>query len=272
MEITMACGQNGFLTAALIGLFCLYFEDRPALAGLALGVMIIKPHLAIAFGVYALLRRSWIIVIAAGFVVLASSALCTVVFGPQIWAGLLQSVRDSSTFLADGYYPLYRMISFYAALRTIGVSSSVAFLGQALIAILGLAIIAAAIQLRLGTRVALGLTAMVSICFSPYAYDYDFLIFGIGLALLLPELQTLAREGERELIDLAPMLVGAYGGLRSPRLENSHTDVSYLDVLSIGGLVIVPMIALLFMIVLRRPRLATSGVPDEHGLSLTRQM
>ena len=45
MAITIGCGQNGFLTGALIGLVCLNVERRQLLAGLALGAMVIKPHL-----------------------------------------------------------------------------------------------------------------------------------------------------------------------------------------------------------------------------------
>ena len=102
IQVTMACGQNGFLTAGLIGLVCLFFEDRPILAGLALGLMVIKPHLAIAFGAYAILRRSWIVVATAAAVLLASSVICTAMFGVQIWTDLLQSFRDFIGLLGTG--------------------------------------------------------------------------------------------------------------------------------------------------------------------------
>jgi hypothetical protein len=251
MQVTMACGQNGFLTAGLIGLVCLFLEERPVLAGLALGLMVVKPHLAIAFAVYTILRRRWIVVTTAGAVVLISSALCTVVFGTKIWTGLLQSVHDSSIFLQQGFYPLFRMISFYAALRTAGVSASGAFVGQAIVAILALGIIPIALYLRMPARVSLGLTAMVSVCISPYAYDYDFPIVGIGLALLLPALHAAAREGERAIIYAAPILIGAYGYVQASRLATDNSDVRYLDVMSIGGFAIVGLIALIFTILLR---------------------
>jgi hypothetical protein len=45
LTITIACGQNGFLTGTLIGLACLWIERGRSLAGLPLGLMIIKPHL-----------------------------------------------------------------------------------------------------------------------------------------------------------------------------------------------------------------------------------
>lgn len=258
IEITLACGQNGFLTASLIGLFCLYFEERPTWAGIALGCMIIKPHLAVAFAVYAILKRGWAVVIAAAAVVLASSALCTVIFGVAIWGALLQSVRDSALFLEQGYYPLYRMISFYAALRSIGFSGSAAFLGQGIIALLALGIVVISMRQRMRVRTGLGLTALVSVCISPYAYDYDFLIVGIGLSLLLPELQANARESERGIIYGAPMLVGVYGTLRGSWL-GSNPDISGLDVISISGFVIVPLIALI-LIILRRQTTAQDTV------------
>jgi Glycosyltransferase family 87 len=260
MAITLACGQNGFFTAGLIGLVCLFFEERPVLAGLALGLMVIKPHLAVAFAVYAILRRSWTVVATAGAVVLISSAVCTAAFGTRIWTGLLQSVHDSSIFLEQGYYPLFRMISFYAALRTAGLSAWTSFLGQGIVAVLALGIVFLARYRRMPVRESLGLTAMVSVCISPYAYDYDFPIFGIGLAMLLPSLLATAREWERGIIYGTPMLVGAYGSLRAAQMGTSHTDVQCLDVMSIGGFAIVGLIALIVIIVLRGSKPETDPV------------
>jgi hypothetical protein len=251
IEVTIACGQNGFLTAGLIGLICLTIEERPVVAGMALGLMVIKPHLAIAFGAYALLTRRWTVVMTAGAVVIGSSVVCTLVFGVKIWPALMQSVHDSAMFLQGGYYPLFRMISAYAGLRTLGVSASAAFFSQAVVAAIALGSIALALYRQLPARWTLGLTAMVSVSLSPYAYDYDFLIFGTGLAMLLPELRTIARESERTIIYTVPMIVGVYGCLIATHLGTSHENVQYLDVLSIGGFGVVAMIALIFMIMLR---------------------
>jgi hypothetical protein len=250
IQVTMACGQNGFLTAGLIGLVCLFFEDRPILAGLALGLMVIKPHLAIAFGTYAVLKRSWIVVVTAAAVLLTSSAMCTAVFGVQIWTDLLASFRDSSVFLEQGYYPLYRMISAYAALRTAGLSAWAAFLGQLIVAFLVLGVVAFSVFRRMPSRVSLGLTAAVSVCISPYAYDYDFLIFGIGMALLVPRLIENTSDGERSIIYASLIVIGSYGNLRSSLLGDSY-EGSYLDVLSVGGFLLVAL-SILFSLVLLR--------------------
>ncbi|UGY27945.1 DUF2029 domain-containing protein [Bradyrhizobium septentrionale] len=250
--ITLACGQNGLLTAALIGMVCLFFEERPVVAGAALGLMIIKPHLAIALAVYAILRRSWIVVMTAAAVVLISSAICTAVFGVEIWSAFLQSVRDSSVFLEQGNYPMHRMISIYAALRTAGLSASGSFIAQGIVAVLALAVVLIAVYRTMPARESLGLTAIVSVCISPYAYDYDFLVFSVGLALLLPALLANAREWERGLIYALPIPIGATGYLQATQMAASHQRADWLDVLSIGGFAFIPLIALIVGIVLLR--------------------
>ncbi|MDH2385651.1 glycosyltransferase family 87 protein [Bradyrhizobium sp. CER78] len=250
--ITLACGQNSLLTAALIGMVCLFFQERPILAGTALGLMIIKPHLAIAFAVYAVLRRSWIVVMTAAAVVLISSAICTAVFGVEIWSAFLQSVRDSSVFLEHGNYPMHRMISIYAALRTAGLSASAAFVAQGVAAVLALAVVLIAAYRPMPARERFGLVAIVSVCISPYAYDYDFLIFSVGLALLLPALLASAREWERGIIYALPIPIGAFGYLQAMQMASSYNGEQALSTFSIGGFAIIPLIALIVGIVLLR--------------------
>src|SRR5579859_7709958 len=63
--ITIRCGQNGFLTGTLIGLTCLGLRAGSPLAGLPLGLMVIKPHLAVAFAIYTLVNRQWGTVVVA---------------------------------------------------------------------------------------------------------------------------------------------------------------------------------------------------------------
>ena len=74
--INIRCGQNGFLTGALIGLTCLYLRKGSALAGLPLGLMIIKPHLAIALAVYAIANRRWKVVAIALATAIADHGRC----------------------------------------------------------------------------------------------------------------------------------------------------------------------------------------------------
>lgn len=255
LAITIGCGQNGFLTGALIGLFCLNVQRRQALAGLALGAMIIKPHLAVAAALYVLATRRWTAAATAAIVVLASSLVCTLVFGMQIWTAMLGSVRESAGYLEQGFYPLFRMISAYAALYMAGVPANLAFWGQALVAGLALlAVVLAATRLS-SPASALGVTAMVSVMVSPYAYDYDLPMMGIGLALLLPDLARMASPRERSVIYGLILLAGAYGLLQSARLAaqfGQRVDLDQHFAPAIAGIALIALLGLLLRLLLRR--------------------
>ncbi len=67
-------------------------------------------------------------------------------------------------------------------------------------------------------RFTLGIAAIVSVMISPYAYDYDLPIVGVGLALLLPDLPKVTSPRERSVMYGLIMLVGAYGLLQSTTL------------------------------------------------------
>lgn len=274
LAVTLTCGQNGFLTAGLIGLVCLNVERRETsnevFAGLALAAMVIKPHLAVAMAFYLLITRRWVSLATAAIGVLASSVLCTALFGPQIWTALLGAVRDSATYLENGDYPLFRMISVYAALHTLGVSAMLAFWGQVVAAGLALLAIIVAVLRKLPTHTALGIAALVSVMLSPYAYDYDLPIAGIGLALLFPDLMRMAGSGERGTIYGLIFIAGAYGmvetaGLKAFVSADSATGHQWIP--AIGGLAMAALLALVLRMLLRgqgAAQAAANSIADQR--------
>lgn len=266
IAITIAIGQNGFLTGALIGLVCINAERRPLLAGIALGLMVIKPHLAVAAGIYMLLTRRWPAVLTAAIVVVASSLVCTLALGLQIWVAWLGSIREAARFLEEGRYQLFRMISAYAALYKTGLPATAAFWGQMAMAGLALAAVAVAVARGPSPRFALGIVAVVSVMISPYAYDYDLPIVGIGLALLLPDLASLASPRERSAIYALLLLANAYGLLQSARLSAENVTASDLQnytAPAVGGFALMTMLAILLRCLLRDARPAAIRLHGE---------
>ncbi|WP_439370686.1 glycosyltransferase family 87 protein [Bradyrhizobium sp. DASA03120] len=261
LAITVGCGQNGFLTGTLIGIVCLNVERRQVMAGLALGAMVIKPHLAIAAGFYMLATRRWTALATATTVVLASSLACTLMFGWQIWTAWLGAIRESAIFLDRGFYPLFRMVSTYAALGRAGLPSSIAFWAQAAAASLALFAVALAVWLgttrRASPAFTIGVATLVSVMISPYAYDYDLPIIGIGLALILPDLTQMANARERGFVYGLILLAGAYGMLQSARLAaqfGSDADLTGMEdklAPSIGGFAMMALLALLLRLLWR---------------------
>ena len=124
--VTLRIGQNGFLSGTLMGLAALGMLSGRACAGIPLGLMIIKPHLAIAFAVHTLFARKWTIAGVAIATILATSLLATVVFGPGVWGAFLGGVQEAGGFLARGLYQNFRMVSAYAMARSFGLPAGVA--------------------------------------------------------------------------------------------------------------------------------------------------
>ncbi|MDA9520088.1 hypothetical protein XI06_06850 [Bradyrhizobium sp. CCBAU 11434] len=254
LAITIGCGQNGFLTGALIALVCLNVDRRQWLAGLALGAMVIKPHLAIALGVYLLATRRWLALATAAVVVVTSSLICTLLFGWQIWIAWLGAIRESASFLEQGFYPLFRMISTYAALYKAGLPTSAAFWGQVVVGGLALLAVLVGAARGLSLKFALGITVMVSVMISPYAYDYDLPILGIGLALALPDLAGMASSRERDVAYGLILFAGAYGLLQSGRLAvqfGQKADPSQHFAPALGGFALMALLVLLLRVLWR---------------------
>ncbi|MBR0723434.1 glycosyltransferase family 87 protein [Bradyrhizobium manausense] len=266
IAITIGIGQNGLLTGALIGLVCINADRRPVLSGVVLGMMVIKPHLAVAAGIYMLLTRRWPAVLTAAIVVTTSSLVCTLAFGPQIWIAWLGSIREAASYLEDGRYQLFRMISAYAALYNAGLPAAWAFWGQMAMAALALVTVALAIARGPSPRFALGIVAVASVMISPYAYDYDLPIVGIGLALLLPELASLASPRERSTFYALLLLANAYGLLQSARLSAESVHASSpggIMTPAVGGFALMAVLAILLWVLLREAKPAAIRLHGE---------
>lgn len=198
LVVTIFTGQNGLLTAGLIGAFALLAlrARARALAGLPLGLMVIKPHLALGIGLWALLRGRWRLLAVAAAVVLASAALVTAVFGAGIWPAFLGGVHATEEILRRDGFQLFRLTSVFAALRALHLPLDAALAGQALAALTGGGVILWSVRRGLAPRAQLGLAVIASLVVSPYAYDYDMPIYGIGFALLWPMLAPRLGRGE----------------------------------------------------------------------------
>lgn len=252
LAITLLGGQNGFLTGTLIGLTCLGFQNGRAIAGLPLGLMIIKPHLAVAFAVYTLISRHWRSAATAAAVVITTSALATVLFGLEIWTAFLDGLKETRAYLEKGEYPLHRMVSAYAASRTLGAPVTVAMAMQVVVAVFSLLLVCLACRRGVPLKQSLGLAAIATLLISPYAYDYDLAIYGIGVALLLPDIIRLGGRLERLSLYGLSFVTGAFGFAQSHlKISLDFTGADRGIPLSLAGLTLIALLGLVWRIVRR---------------------
>lgn len=262
LMINVLIGQNGYLSGALIGWACLLLlkgegkGHSTAMGGLPLGLMIFKPHLAIPFAIEALARPRLRVVAVALATVALTSVLATLAFGPAIWPAFRTGVAETSAFLASGAFPLFRMVSVYAFVRSLGAPAGAAMAVHAAFALVLLALVVQTVRLKLPLRQVLGLSALASPFISPYAYLYDLPVYGIGVALLAPDLKRLASRAELAAFLALSVAAGGAGYLQPKLFPGDipgRIGGDNYDRISIAGM-IVPVIFLLVWRLLKRDR------------------
>lgn len=219
--IDLRLGQNGLLTGGLAGLAAeLSLRRRGRLAGLAAGALAFKPQSATMLPVLFLLRRDGRALAWAAATALLLSGLAVLVLGRDTVPGFLAAGAFVGDFMAAGTFPVHRMTSLYAFALSLGAPARAALAFHGLVA-LGVVTATAATARRLAAdprgngagepRTAAGVTLMATVFVSPYLFDYDLAVFGMGLALALPGLAGRLTARRLEALLLAVLASGGIG-------------------------------------------------------------
>src|SRR4029077_16687910 len=98
----VTAGQNGFLTAALIGGTLGLLERHPALAGICLGVLTYKPQFGLLFPIVLIADRRWLTIAVATLTAIVLAALSWLVFGSARREAVARWAPPSSRALLSG--------------------------------------------------------------------------------------------------------------------------------------------------------------------------
>lgn len=180
-------GQNGCLSAALIALVCLWWARRGR-AGLPLGLLSYKPHIALGLGLAAVLKLRMRVLALAVAICLAAFGGATLVFGPSVWSDFMNAAGESTAILDEGLFPFHRMASVYAVMRSAGLSAGAALVVHAIPAILAVLALSWACLSGWTARRMLSLSVLSGLMISPYLYDYDVAAASVALALAGPDM------------------------------------------------------------------------------------
>jgi Glycosyltransferase family 87 len=167
-------GQNGALTAALLGGGLMLLDRRPIVAGILFGLMIYKPHLGLMLPFALIAGRRWLPVGVAALTASVLVAASIAAFGAHRWveyADHLSVLRIE--ILEDGAGVWHRMVSVFVFARRLGAGLGLAYVlqtGSALVA----AVFVAQSWLR-GDPAHLrnGVMIMGTCLATPYLQDYD---------------------------------------------------------------------------------------------------
>jgi hypothetical protein len=207
--VNIAEGQNGCLTASFtLGGFLL-LQKRPVLAGICIGMLSIKPHLAILFPIALACAGMWTAFISAGVTAIALTGLSIAVFGMGAIPAFLHNIHIANTAMAIGALPWEQTASLFAALRAAHVPSMPAYVAQACQAVVATGVVIWTWR-RSGDLAVRAVTLVAGTCMiSPYIYNYDAICLGVPIALYVAKgLKQGWLSGEREILCLAWLYPG----------------------------------------------------------------
>ncbi|MCX7558737.1 glycosyltransferase family 87 protein [Sulfitobacter sp. F26204] len=204
-------GQNSLLMATLIGCTCVLALRKSRYSGVPLGLMAIKPHLAIGFGIWSLINRRWLLAITSLATVAVFCALSFLFLGPQAWRAFFDGVSATGDAFQNNQFTIFRMSSIYAFGLSIGLDHKAALILHGGLVLGALAALLRLMQIGLLHRDMLGVGVFFSALVSPYNYDYDLAILTIAASLLYPTVAHHANNFQKALITLAAWIIGFYG-------------------------------------------------------------
>ena len=133
---TMGIGQNAFLTAALLGAATLLLDRRPVGAGVLLGMLCYKPHLALLAPVALAAGGRWRAFAAAGGTVAVLIGLSVALFGADTWRAYLTALAGSQAVYETGRIELTGFVTPYGAARVLGAGAHAAHVVQGVVSVL----------------------------------------------------------------------------------------------------------------------------------------
>lgn len=178
-------GQNGFLSAGLMGAGLVLLAERPILAGLAFGVLTYKPQLGILIPVALIAGGYWRTIAAAATLTIAWSAISLAAFGLPTWQGFIANISHTSeAFLSKGWANFGKLQTAFGMIRSMDGSEVLAWSVQgAIIAVAAIAI-AALWRSRASYDVKAAALSVAALLATPYLYAYDLTVLAVPLAFL----------------------------------------------------------------------------------------
>jgi hypothetical protein len=173
-------GQNGFFTAALLigGLSLL--DRRPVVSGVLFGLLTIKPQLGLLLPLMLMLTGRWTSIASAAATTLFLIAATAAAFGTDIWTAFVElSVPKQQDVLSygSGIFPSMMPTAFMNA-RIAGLPLDWAWGIQTVMSAAALAAVVWTFWRRRDPVLSRALFLTASFLFTPYAFNYDMVVFG----------------------------------------------------------------------------------------------
>jgi hypothetical protein len=178
-------GQTGFLICGIFMLGLSLISTAPFAAGAVLGLLLLKPQLAVLLPVAMLAGREWRAIAGAVVSTTITLGMGLTLFGWSAYLAFWNILPTYVEFMRDSRLPWYELASVFEFARSAGVPQGAALAAHVVIAAAATALTARAWWLRLDERVPI--LAAATMLISPYVFTYDCLLIAVPIAWLARE-------------------------------------------------------------------------------------
>ncbi len=186
----VAHGQNAFLTTALFSASLLGAKSRPVISGLLLGMLGIKPHLAVVVPFALLAAERWRMIAAAALSLIAVCLASRLLFGADTWIAFIETSPMARQALEQNLVGDAKMQSLFCTVRLLGGPVALAWALQATMSFGAIGALCLYVRKTENAAAQAAMTACAALLASPFLLDYDLMLAALPLLWLL-------REGRR---------------------------------------------------------------------------
>jgi hypothetical protein len=201
-------GETGYFTSALLLAGFAALPKRKVLAGIAFGLLTLKPQLGVLVPFFLLPRGEWRVILTAGGVAALLVAASCVMLPPGLWGEWVHTLPlyQAAYFAAGGALNLNILVTVTANLVTLGVSPVFALAAQ------GVSFLVVAVCVAWAARAAAYPLAVAMLwagifLAAPHAYAYDSVILSAVLVVLAADRGSAGFTGLALVIYLPPLLL-----------------------------------------------------------------
>jgi Glycosyltransferase family 87 len=184
--VNIGHGQNGFLTAALLGGALHLLDRRSWLAGVLMGCLAYKPQFGVLIPIALLAGGRWSTIGAAAATVAVLLAVSFVTLGGGVWHAFANSMNFMQTVvLEQGGIGWEKIQSAFSAVMMWGGGARTAYATQIALALMVAASLAWLWQSDATFELKASALASGSLLATPYVLDYDLVVLAVAIAFFV---------------------------------------------------------------------------------------
>jgi hypothetical protein len=179
-------GQNGFLTAALIGGTLYLIPVRPVLAGVCLGLLSYKPQYGLLFPLVLIAASQWTVFFSAAVTAVLMATASWLAFGTESWQAFCHWMpMFSQAFLTEGKATWWKLQSLFSMVRYLGGTEALAWAFQWVLTAAVAVVLALMWRSRIPYTLKAAALAIGTLLTTPYLFMYDMMVLAIPVAFLV---------------------------------------------------------------------------------------